>query len=54
VAVKPTIAIVAASADEVDFAYNALFDELRWSISDRADEFVSRDTSESHVGLKNL
>ena len=54
VATEPTIAIVATAAGEVDFADNALFDELQRPVNDRADEFVARDTPEIHVALKDL
>jgi hypothetical protein len=54
VAAKATITIVATAAGEVDFADNALFDELQRPFNNRADEFVSRDTPESHVTFKNL
>src|SRR4029453_843141 len=54
VAAKPALAIVAPAAGEVDFADNALMDELLRSFNDRADKFVSRDTLEIHVAFKNL
>src|SRR4030095_7696866 len=54
VAAKPAMAIVAPAAGEVDFADNALMDELLRSFNDRADKFVSRDTLEIHVAFKNL
>jgi hypothetical protein len=54
VAAKPTSAIVAAAAGEVDFADNALFDQFLRSCNDRADEFMSRDTLKTHVAFENL
>jgi hypothetical protein len=51
---KPTIAIVAPAAGEVDFTDHALADELPRSFNDGADEFMSRDTLEIHVAFENL
>jgi len=47
-------AMVAPAAAEVDFPYNALIDEFLRSFNDRADKFVARDTSETHVAFKDL
>jgi hypothetical protein len=51
---KPAIAIVTAAAAEVDFADNALVDELPRSFNDGADEFMSRHTLEMHVAFEDL
>src|SRR4030095_3761515 len=54
VAAKPTLAIVAPAAGEVDFTDNALMDELLRSLNNGADELLSRHAVTAPVTLKDL
>ena len=51
VAAKPTIAIVALTATEVDFTDHAPADKIPWSIADTADKLMAWDALKSHVAF---